>query len=318
MTRKLDLNLLLALDALMTERNVTRAAARLDTSQPALSAQLVRLRAMFDDPLLVAGSRGMTPTPRALELAPRLAELISEFRAIVQPDHFDPQTAEATIQIGSPDALLNELAKAFASWAERAPNIRLAFVPLTRLNKPDIDQRMATGQLDLLLTVVSMMPERLHTRPVSTESFVCAMRCGHPFNKRTMSMEDFCSFTQVIVSPMGGSFAGDIDAALAEHGMSRKVVASVPSFMFATNILYESDFAAVFPRTLALSLGTTLKLFELPVPIPTGKIAVGWHERTHQSAPHKWFREELIEVFRQRKRADEPAQVVPGARIRPR
>ncbi|WP_420223792.1 LysR family transcriptional regulator [Pigmentiphaga litoralis] len=318
MTRKLDLNLLLALDALMTERNVTRAAARLQTSQPALSAQLVRLRAMFDDPLLVAGSRGMTPTPRALEIAPRLSELIGEFRAIVQPDHFDPLTSEATIQIGSPDALHNGLAASFATWAERAPNIRLAFIPLTRLNKPDIDQRMATGQLDLLLTVLSMMPERLHTRHVSTESFVCALRGDHPFNKRVMSMEDLCALTHVIVSPMGGSFVGDIDAALAEHGMARKVVASVPSFMLATNILYESDFAAVFPRTLALSLGSTLKLFELPVSIPTGKIAVGWHERTHRSPPHKWFREQLIDVFLQRKRADEPAKVIPGARIRPR
>jgi DNA-binding transcriptional LysR family regulator len=316
MPRKLDLNLLLALDALLIERNVTRAALRLQTSQPALSAQLVRLRAMFDDPLLVPGSRGMTPTPRALEIAPRLSGLINEFRSIVQPNHFDPKTAEAAILVGSLDPLLNTFAPYFESWTETAPGIKIAFMPLSRLNKPDIDNRMATGQLDLLVSVRSMMPDRLHMRHVSTESFVCGIRSDHPFKKRVMSVDDLCSLKHVLVSPLGGSFSADIDAAMAEQGKARDIMISVPSFMFAEQILQHSDFAAVLPRTLALSLKGALRLYELPVTIPTGQVAIGWHERTHQSLPHRWFRDRLFEVFKQRKRADEPTTIVPGALIR--
>jgi DNA-binding transcriptional LysR family regulator len=258
----------------------------------------------------------MVPTQRALEIASRLSTLINEFREIVEPDNFDPATAQATILISSPDAMLNMPAPFIARWAQAAPGIKPAFLPLDRLSKPDIDSRMATGQLDLLMTLRSIVPERLHMRSVMTESFVCAMRADHPFNKRIMSIDDLCGMKHLIVSPQGGEFSNALDRALAEHGKERNVVASLPGFMFSKQILLNSDFAAVFPRSIALSFKGALKLYELPVPMPTGEVVLGWHERTHRSAPHRWFREQLFEMFRQSAVADETAQAVPGALIR--
>lgn len=316
MSKKLDLNLLQALDALMLERNVTRAAARLQTSQPALSAQLVRLRAMFDDPLLVAGSRGMTPTPRALEIAPRLAELIQEFHAIVEPDRFDPSTAQAVIQISSPDSMLNMPAAYIEDWSRTAPGIKLAFLPLNRLSKPEIDHRMATGQLDIIMSLSSDIPERLHMRHVVNESFVLALRAEHPYNKRVMSIDDLCAFRHLVVSPMGGGFTAPLDLALDEIDRRREVVGSMPSFMLAQQILQHSDFAVVLPRPVGLSFGGTLKLYELPVPVPTGEVVLGWHERTHHSAPHRWLRERLFEMFKESPLTDHPVTAASGALIR--
>lgn len=316
MSRKLDLNLLLALDALLIERNVTRAAARLKTSQPALSAQLVRLRAMFDDPLLLPGSRGMTPTPRALELAPRISMLISEFKAIVQPDLFDPKTAELTVKIACPDAILPTMAPSFAKWTAAAPGIKVGFMPLSLLSTQDIDSRLATGELDILVSLRSVMPERTHVRQVITESFVCAIRRDHPFRKRVMSIDDLCSMQHIIISPTGGGFSGETDVALARMGKSRSVVASIPSFMLAEQILQTSDFAAVLPRTMAINLSGSLRCYELPVTIPTGQIFVGWHERTHHSPAHRWFREQIYDAYESHKKGAEPTEGPLGSLIR--
>ena len=315
MSKKLDLNLLQALDALMRERNVTRAATRLQTSQPALSAQLVRLRTMFDDPLLVAGSRGMTPTARALEIAPRLADLIQEFHALVEPDLFDPSTAQAVIQISSPDSMLNMPAAYIEGWARTAPGIKLAFLPLNRLSKPEIDNRMATGQLDIIMSLSSEIPERLHVRHVVNESFVLAMRADHPFDKPVMSVDDICNFKHLVVSPMGGAFVGALDVVLEELGRRREVVGSMPSFMLAKQILQNSDFAAVLPRPLGLSFKGALKLYELPVRVPNGEVVLGWHERTHHSPPHRWLRERLFEMFKESPLTDNPVTAAPGALI---
>ena len=298
MPKKLDLNLLQALEALLAERNVTRAAVRLHTTQPALSAQLARLRRMFEDPLFIPGSRGMTPTPRALEIEDRLSELMSGLRAVVSPQRFDPATSSATISIAATDSTQFLLAPMVAELHAMAPNLRVAGRPVQRLSKPEIDRLLATGHLDIVIGPSVLLPDDLRARAVSTESFLCVMRKDHPFKKKRMTVDDLCSFEHIFVSPLGGDFSGEVDAALAAIGRSRRVIASVPSVLVATRILETSDFVGVFAESLARREAHILKSYALPVDIGKLELVMAWHERTHTDAAHQWLRERIARAMK--------------------
>ena len=294
MAGRLDLNLLQALEALLAERNVTRAAVRLNTTQPALSAQLSRLRRMFDDPLFIPGSRGMTPTPRALEIEERLSELMSGLRSVVSPQRFDPATSSATISFASTDSIQFLLAPMLAALHAAAPNLRVSARPVQRLSKPEIERLLGTGQLDLVVAPSEMLPGDLRARPIATDSYVCVMRKDHPFDRDTLTVDDFCAFEHIYVSPLGGDFAGEIDVALEAIGRSRRVIASVPSVLVATHILETSDFACVMSETLARREAHILKRYPLPMQVGPLSLVLAWHERTHVNAAHQWFRDRLV------------------------
>ena len=298
MPRKLDLNLLQTLEALLAERNVTRAAARLHTTQPALSAQLVRLRQMFDDPLFIPGSRGITPTPRALELEPLLGELMAALRAVIHAPRFEPATSDTTILFAATDSIQLILAPLLAELHEMAPNIRIGAMPVMRLSKPEIERYLGTGQLDIVIGLAHLFPDDLRMREVSQDDYVCVMRRDHPFSKRSLSLDDFCAMEHLFMSPLGGEFAGNVDAALSEMGRSRRVIASVPSALVATRILETSDFVSVFPEALARREVHLLKSYPLPLRISKLKLVMAWHERTHLSAAHQWFRETIVRGIR--------------------
>lgn len=295
MVGRVDLNLLLTLETLLNELNVTKAAVKLNSSQPAVSAQLVRLRRMFDDPLLIPGARGMTPTPRALELAPRLSELLDGFRTLVQPDHFDPRTAQGSILIGTNDATQCRLAKWFGNLANTAPGVQIGFVTANRSTVPDVEQHMASGQVDLIISRRSAFPDRLHVRPLHDETFVCAMRWDHPYRKKQLTLKDFVAMRHVIVLPLGGEFDDVTDEILKEMGLSRQTVVSVPSFLVAERVLRNTDFVSVFPTSLARGMMSTLKSYPLPYTLPKFEFAMAWHVRTHLSPLHRWVRDQIAE-----------------------
>ena len=293
MPNRLDLNLLQTLEALLAERNVTRAAVRMHTTQPALSAQLARLRRMFDDPLFIPGSRGMTPTPRALEIEERLSELMTGLRAVVSPHKFDPATSAATISLAATDANQFLLAPMLAELHAMAPHLRIATHQAQRLGKPEIERLLASAQLDVVIAPSHMLPDDLRARQVSEERFVCVMRKDHAFAKPVMTIDDFCAFEHVFVSPLGGDFSGDVDTGLAAIGKQRRVIASVPSVLVATRILETSDFVAVFTESLARREAHLLRRYPLPIDIGALKLVMAWHERTHLNAAHQWFRERI-------------------------
>ncbi len=295
MPARVDLNLLLTLETLLDELNVTKAAAKLNSSQPAVSAQLVRLRRMFNDPLLIPGARGMTPTPRALELAPRLSALLDGFRAIVQPNEFDPATARGRVLIGTTDATQCRLAKWLGTLGRTAPGIQIGFVAATRMMAPDIEHYMAAGHLDIVITRRSAFPDRLHVRSLHEEQFVCVMRWDHPYQKKQLTAKALSAMQHVIVSPLGGDFDDATDEMLRHLGLSRSTVVSVTSFLVAERILRSTDFVAVFPASLARGLLSSLKSYPLPYALPKMELAMGWHVRTHLSPLHRWVREQIAE-----------------------
>ncbi|MEO8937644.1 MAG: LysR family transcriptional regulator [Burkholderiaceae bacterium] len=308
MPKRLDLNLLQALEALLAERNVTRAAVRLNTTQPALSAQLARLRRMFDDPLFIPSSRGMTPTPRALEIEERLSDLMNGLRGVVSPLRFDPATSSATISLAATDSTQFLLAPMVQLLHALAPNLRVAGRPVQRLTKPEIDKLLATGQLDMVIGTPGLLPDDLRARAVSTEGYHCVMRKDHPFHETEMTIDDFCTFEHIFVSPFGGDFRGDVDVALEATGRSRRVVVSVPSVLVGTRILETSNFVGVFSESLARREAHILRSYPLPVDIGKLQLVLAWHERTHVNPAHQWFRERIVEAMKRVAEGSEPKE----------
>ena len=221
---KVDLNLLVVLDALLEERNVTRAAARLGYTQPTVSGMLMRLRDLFGDPLFVRTQRGLLATPRAEALTAPLKQLLDDSRHLVARNAFDPVHAEVTFRVSSNDymqhAVLTPFVKALRS---EATQIRLAIVP------PIIEglgEALARGQIDLAITAAQFAMSDLPSRLLYRDRYVIAVRRQHPLaGDAAMTVERLCNYDHVVVSPTGGSFEGDhVFARLEFFGQFERIV----------------------------------------------------------------------------------------------
>lgn len=287
--RRLDLNLLVTLDALLIEHNVTRAAERLHLSQPSVSLQLARLREFFGDPLLLPGPRGMRPTARANELREPLRQALASLEQVVAPHQdFDPAQANQSWQVAAFD--YNEftiLLPALAALRTTAPGTRLAVVQ----SSPSLVARKAEqGDIDLAFLIDSEAPPGLRRRLMFTEHYVLAGRAGHPCLKRRPTLAQFCKLEHVIVSPDGGGFHGVTDTALAERSMQRRVVLSVPHFLFLGAVLASSDLVAMVPSRLVRG-NAALQVVEPPLNVPGFEMLMLWPERVHRDPAHQWLRE---------------------------
>lgn len=292
--RKLDLNLLRALDALLDERSVTRAADRLALTQPAVTGMLNRLRESFDDPLFVRAQRGIVPTARAEALARPIKQLLADVEGMLQPDAFDPQTAGMTIKVASTDYALRAIVVPFLSTLrQHAPNIRISVLPI---DDQLLQVQMDRGDVDLALVATEPAVPGLHTQLLFDERYVCVMRADHPDAKASpLSLERFCALDHVLVSPSGGGFSGVTDEALRSIGRERRVTVSVTSFLILPEILSVSDLIAVVPRRLAIRQAG-LAIVEPPVEIPGFSKLLAWHERTHRDAGYRWLRALMAET----------------------
>lgn len=290
--RTLDLNLLKALDALLDERNVTRAAERLSLTQPAVSGMLTRLRECFDDPLFTRTQRGIVPTLRALELALPVKTILTDVSELLQPKQFDPATAQMTINIAATDYALRAVVVPFiAALRQQAPGIRVAVLPV---NNEQLAQQFERGTVDIALITPDSAPPDLHARALYDEEYVCLMRNDHPLaHQETLTLDDFCAQDHALVSYLGGNFHGVTDQALSSIGRSRRVTLSVCSFLVLPEILRVSDLISVVPRRLAQH-HAGLKVCAPPLAIQGFTKTVAWHERTHRDAGHRWLRELLF------------------------
>jgi DNA-binding transcriptional LysR family regulator len=292
--KSLDLNLLKGFDALYDERSVTRAADRLSLTQPAVSGILTRLRASFGDPLFVRAQRGVTPTPRAHALAPRIKQLLYAVDAMLRPQPFDPAEASFTLSLAATDYALHVIVTPFlAALRARAPGMRVA---VHAIEDGRIAERLEKGELDFaLLTPETTAPE-LHARRLFDEEYVCAMRAGHPAaSGGGLTLEQFCTFDQAIVSLAGGGFRGATDDALEAIGYQRKVSLSVPSFLSLLRVLRTSDLLAAVPARLIAS-APGLVVLPPPIPIQGFTKLLVWHERTHADPAYAWLRALLVET----------------------
>lgn len=291
----MDLNLLVTLEALLAEQNVTKAANRLHLSQPAVSAQLSRLRDLFDDPLLIPAQRGMTPTAKALELLDPLRHALDQVRAaLVEHRHFDPGNAKLTVAIACTDYLQAVVARPLAvALRKQAPGVRIA---LRHLDPPQLEAQMVKGDVDLALMTPEHGPGSLRARRLFDERYVLIGRKRHPGLRRGLTAEEFARLDHVIVSLRGGDFTTPVDDGLAALGYQRNVVLSAASFLIVPEIVSHSNFVALVPERLVRDRRDELKIVECPFPVPGFTVSMLWHERNHGHSGQRWVRETMMKV----------------------
>lgn len=288
--RDLDLNLLVTLDALLLERNVTRAAARLHLSQPAVSHALARLREAFGDPLLVRGQHGMTPTPVALSFREPLRRTLDELeQALATSRGFDPSNSALTYRVGMVDYVSFLLMPAIMRLVRKsAPNIKLIAVQPSSI--VEAAEGLASGKLDLAVGFITTAPLRARRRVLLQDSFCClASESAHV--GQHLTMEEFTQAAHVGISP-SGRLDGLMDDVLERQGVRRNVAVSVPHFMAAVAIAGQTDLLLVTPRRVATMVmpALPLKMLELPFSTPQLELSQIWHERTHTDPAQRWLR----------------------------
>jgi DNA-binding transcriptional LysR family regulator len=289
--RTLDLNLLLTLDALLAEHNVTRAAQRLHLSQPSVSVHLAKLRAAFGDPLLLPGPRGMRPTARADALREPLRQALEGLERAVSPAApFDPAQARDRWRVVASDYTeATVLLPALAGLRAAAPGTQLAILQ----KQPAQIARLAEqGDIDLALHTTDGAPSTLRRRALYAERYVLVGRAGHPRLKRRPTLAQFCKLEHVIVSPDGGGFHAGTDTALAALGLARRVVLSVPHFRFAISVMASTDLVAMLPERLVRG-DPALAIVQAPLAVPGFEMSMLWHERVHRDPAHQWLRAQL-------------------------
>jgi DNA-binding transcriptional LysR family regulator len=293
--KRIDLNLLAVLDALLDERNVTRAAARLGYTQPTISGMLARLRGLFGDPLFVRTQRGLLPTPRAQALSVPLKQLLVDSQRLIAPGAFDPANAEATFAISSNDYMQHAFLVPFVKvLRSEARHIRLAIRP------PIIEglgDALAHGQIDLAVTIPEFAMSDLPSRLLYRERYVVAVRAQHPLARRgAMTVERFCQYDHVLVSPTGGSFEGPTDQALARLKLRRRVRYSVPSFLLMPEVLQTDDLIALVPSRLLRENVKRLVVLKPPIEVQGFDVIAVWHARVDKDIAHRWLRRRLVET----------------------
>lgn len=296
----LDLNLLVALRALLTERHVTRAAARVGLSQPAMSHALSRLRELLGDPLLVRTPSGMRPTPRAEAMTAPLERALEDIgRLISSPAPFEPRLSTRKFRIASNDymelVLFPRLLRRL--WIE-APGIDVRIINLGDEANADL----AEGRLDLAMGVVGQIaspdgPRGLRSRDLVSDGFVCVVREAHPVVKKRLSLDDFVAMPHALVAPRGAQ-GSVVDSALARIGKKRRVAVEIPHFLVAPHVVRETDLVLTLAARVALSLAPLLGLRQLapPLELPGFTMTMVWHERQHVDPAHVWLRDLIASV----------------------
>jgi DNA-binding transcriptional LysR family regulator len=294
--RSVDLNLLVALDALLAERNVTRAAARLNLSQSAMSAALARLRALFGDPLLLRTSGGMLATSKGQELVAPVRLVLTEIGRIVQrPERFDPAATERVFTIVASDYVEYAVLPRLVDFLEaRAPRARLAVRPM---DFGLIGRYLESGEVDLGILGAAFAPPTVRSRPLFVERFVCVARKGHPGLAERLTLDEYCALDHVVVAPSGAAFSAPADDAIAALGRRRNVRLSVPHFLLVPEILRRSDMIAVLPERLARGYGERFRVLELPFELAPFSIVAIWHERTHRDPALAWLRQSIADLM---------------------
>lgn len=295
----IDLNLLKALDALLAERSVTRAAHRMGLSVSAMSRTLTRLRKVTGDQLLVQAGRHLVATPYAQGLTERVHEVSRNAYAVLQPAQqaLDLAKLERSFTLKVNEGFIDLTAEALVMELQKnAPRVRLCFVA-----KSDKDaQSLRDGSVDLEIGVLGTDAPELITRKLFTDHFVGICRSGHPLLQTGLTAEHYASYPHVVVSRKNNLY-GPVDTALARQGLERRIIMVVPAFANAMNIVRHSDLIGLVPLSALgwAPVGSEqagLTYFELPVDTPPIKISAIWHPRLHTDPEHRWLREVIIAV----------------------
>lgn len=286
-TRKIDLNLLVVLEAILAERNVTRAAERLHISQPALSHALARLRVALKDPMLVRERGTMVPTPKALRMEAPLRAVLRQLEGILSTlEDFDPALLEETIHLGATDYADFVLMPAVVELLRaKAPALK---VIVRDIAADHLGEHLSTGKIDMAIAFSADQVAGLHEDVLFADTYVCI---GRRTRVKALTLDQYLAAKHVQVSHRG-LLGGVPDQTLAARGLSRDVVISTPHFMAAASIVARTDLLMTTPRRVGERLVSELpvRLYEPPYQLPKIEFKLVWHGRTHAEAGQQWVR----------------------------
>jgi DNA-binding transcriptional LysR family regulator len=293
----LDANLAVALDALLTEQSVTRAAERLRTSPAAMSRTLARLRRTLQDPLLVRAGQTMVPTPYALALRDEAADVVRRLGSLLSPaGDTDPATLRRTFTLQAADLVGAALAHGLLRLAgQEAPGVSFRFLT----EELEAGPALRDGRIDLEVGSIDHVDPETQVDELLTLRMMAAVRPGHPLADEVLDPARLAAAEHVVVSRRG-RFTGPLDTALAERNLRRRVTAVLPSHLAAMTLAARSDLVCLAPAPLpgnpetplthtATALG--LRLLDIPVPLPPLTIGMAWHPRHAADGAHRWLRD---------------------------
>ncbi|MGA8192507.1 MAG: LysR family transcriptional regulator [Acetobacteraceae bacterium] len=285
-----DLNLLIVFDAVMQERNLTRAGKRLGLSQPAASHALARLRQMLHDDLFIRTPDGMRPTPRAEQMAQPVREALRELRITLEPEAFEPASSTREFSL----AVNNYAARAIVPALARivgnlAPRVSLDINPI---GMRDVFDHLDAGGMDVALTTLVDGGERFKCVRVMDDDFVALLDGSHPAAEGAVIPAERLADIPHIAITSTGDDTSFIDDALEQRGLARTIATRVP-FLSVVLMLVGSDRLAVVPRRVAEDLARICPLVarELPFPSPRIVLSMIWHRRLDNHAAHRWLRD---------------------------
>ena len=288
----IDLNLLVAFDAMMAERSVTKAGRRLGRTQPAMSAALSRLRDLFDDQLFVRGQDGLQPTSRATELAEPLGRALEEIgRSLDVTREFDPALSRVTLRIALQEHAAFKLLPALVRRLHaQAPAMKLAIRSYTA--RDEMTTLLDAGEADVAVGVPpSASPGRIFTSLLFEEEYVCVVRRDHWAANQPLELETFLALEHLLVSPEGDRF-GHTDTVLAQRGLKRSLAVTLSQMYAAPALIATSDLIATLMRGVVEGSGfeDRLAILHSPLQLDPCPFVMSWHRRNDANLAQKWLR----------------------------
>ena len=306
---RIDLNLLEYLDVLLRERNVTKAASHLGLSQPAMSNGLGRLRVMFDDPLLVRTSDGMTPTERALELQPVIREVLARVDKAVQPRAaFDAATAERFFRIMATDYAESTIFPPILQrLREAAPGITLDIMTPSDVSFLDVEQ----GKVDMVINRFDSIPQSFHQKTIWEDDFACLFSADNPI-RNNFTLDSYLQAQHVWVSKTGMGVGvgmnpddvqrlGWVDEALNRIGKQRRITVFTRHYQAAMLMAEQNDLIATVPAKAAKLQAHNPRVVveKPPFEIPPIELKMAWSPLLQNNPAHQWMRRLIVEVARE-------------------
>ena len=290
--RKIDLNLLLALNALLSEKHVTRAAVRLHRSQPAVSHALAQLRTHFDDPLLVRQQGRMVLTARAQSLAKPLQDALASLNGLLAAPNFDPASAQRRFRLSLSDYASRIILPPLVKFLRRnAPGIDLA---ISQASREVMMAQLQDGELDLALGVFNDVPEGITLQALFSEDFISVADRNSLPASGALPLEQWLARPHVLLAMRPDAF-DEIERALAALGLSRHIALVLPHWSAALEVLPGTDLVLTVASRAAASVERydTLARFSPPFTAPRIAYQQAWHARKDNDPAHRWLREAL-------------------------
>jgi DNA-binding transcriptional LysR family regulator len=293
--RTLDLNLLLIFDAVYAERSISKAARKLNLSQPTVSNSIRRLRERLADPLFTPASNGVIPTARATSLAEPIRQALDLLQTGIRGhrDEFDHLHSRRTFVIAVEDYGEAVVLPGFFDWLSKvAPDIRLH---IRREPGGELTNELREGSVDLSIDYFAPRTPGFHSECVVTDTLVTLSRSDHPQLDDKLTLEAYLALKHVVLTPRAGTIAM-IELALAKRGLRRSIAVEVPHFLSMPLLIQASDTLCTLPRRMADLYANRfrLKMHKLPLRIPEFPIFLIWHSSSDADPAHAWFRRHLM------------------------